>query len=107
MKLQGACSLILAVAGACIGFPAVAAIPGSERAVLDAINQSTGGTQWSDATGREGSSGTECGWKGLTCNAAQSNIIGIALSQNNLKGALPSLDAATGKSSVHVRPRSR
>ncbi len=37
-----------------------------------------------------GSAGTECGWYGVTCNAAQDSVVGLSLSGNQLSGSIPS-----------------
>jgi hypothetical protein len=71
------------------------AIPTSERAALDAIYASTNGTGWTNKTGWGGAAGTECSWFGVSCNATSSNVVSIALGQNNLTGGLPSISALT------------
>ena len=78
------------------------AIPPSERTALDAIYASTNGPKWLNNSGWNGVAGTECSWKGITCNATGSNVVGISLGQNWLTGSLPSLDGLTALQSFDV-----
>lgn len=68
-----------------------AAIPDSERAVLDAIYQQTNGPGWTRKTNWEGPRGTECTWYGIGCDSAQTHVMSIDIGSNNLVGTLPSL----------------
>jgi|GEM_PF-1093934 len=70
---------------------AQAAIPASERAVLDAIYQQTGGAHWVTNSGWGGSTGSECSWYGISCTAAGDHVQQINLTSNNLSGSLPPL----------------
>jgi hypothetical protein len=73
--------------------PAFAAIPPSERAVLQAIYANTNGGGWLNNTGWNGAPGTECLWYGVFCDPGQTTVTYIGLSGNNLVGALTPLDA--------------
>jgi hypothetical protein len=66
-----------------------AAIPDTERAVLQALFTSTNGEAWTDKTNWNGAPGTECTWARITCNADESHVVEIVLNNNNLAGALP------------------
>ncbi len=59
-----------------------------ERGTLVSIYQATGGPQWYDRSGWMNSPGTECSWKGVTCND-QGYIVGLSLPWNNLAGTIP------------------
>jgi len=83
----------LALAG--LALPASAAIPATERAVLEAIYNDTGGASWTNSTGWMGTAGTECSWYRVTCNGSGDHVTGINLSNNNLSGTLPDLSALT------------
>ena len=69
--------------------PALAEIPQSEREALIAIYNSMGGPGWSNKTGWLDPAGSECHWYGVTCDAAQTTVLGLDLSDNNLNGAIP------------------
>ena len=71
--------------------PAQAFLPSSERAVLVAIYNSTGGPNWINHTGWNGKPRTECGWYGVTCDAGKDHVIKINLDNNNPAGPLPAL----------------
>ncbi len=73
--------------------PSLAAIPASERAVLDAIYAQTNGAGWTNNAGWEGAAGTECSWYGITCDASGTHVTAIEVAGNNLSGTLPPLDA--------------
>jgi hypothetical protein len=66
-----------------------AAIPDTERAVLQALYAGTNGDTWTNKTNWNGAPGTECTWFGVTCNAAESHVVQINLPFNNLIGSLP------------------
>jgi hypothetical protein len=66
-----------------------AAIPASERAVLEALYTGTAGTSWFNQLNWNGPAGTECSWHGVTCSAGGVNVTGIKLNGNNLRGSLP------------------
>ncbi|MFT3792181.1 MAG: hypothetical protein QM741_14170 [Rudaea sp.] len=85
----------LLIVAFCATPPAAAAIPSSERAVLDAIYTQTDGAHWTDDSGWEGAAGSECGWAGITCDGAGDHVTGIQLQQNNLAGTLPDLSDLT------------
>jgi Leucine-rich repeat (LRR) protein len=68
---------------------ASAAIPVSERDALVAIYNATGGANWTDKTNWLAAAGTECTWYGVYCDEAQSNVVGIGLGDNNLRGTFP------------------
>jgi Divergent InlB B-repeat domain len=66
-----------------------AAIPDTERAVLQALFNSTNGNAWTDKTNWNGAPGTECTWARIACNADESHVTEIVLNNNNLVGTLP------------------
>jgi hypothetical protein len=74
-----------------------AAIPASERAVLDNLFASTNGQRWleKDHWGEE--PGSECIWYGIDCDIVDGSehVVAIELIQNNLAGPLPALAALT------------
>lgn len=72
-----------------------AAIPASERDVLTNLYQSTQGSEWIVSTNWNGAPGTECSWYGITCDGAQTHVVGVALTSNALNGPLPALGALT------------
>ncbi len=72
-----------------------AAIPASERAVLENLYAYTNGPGWAHQDGWNGAPGTECNWYGTTCNAAGTTVTGIDLSGNGLYGPLPPLAGLT------------
>jgi len=72
---------------------AQAAIPAEERQFLLDFFAQTGGVNWQEKTGWGGSAGMECNWQGVTCTG--DNVTELNLSNNNLSGKLPSLDALT------------
>jgi len=90
----------LALAG--LTLPASAAIPASERTVLDALYNQTDGANWNDNSGWTGAAGTECDWYGITCDATEDHVTGIKLSYNNLSGTLPDLSALTALQDFRV-----
>lgn len=91
----------LALAG--LALPASAAIPNSERAVLEALYNQAGGASWSNNTGWMDAAGTECTWHGITCDGAEDHVIRVSLINNNLSGTLPDLSALTKLQSFAVR----
>ena len=72
------------------------AIPGSERTVLLNLYSSTNGGGWTNKTGWNGASGTECSWYGVTCDAGSNHVTVISMSTNNLTGSLPDISGLTG-----------
>lgn len=66
-----------------------AAIPASERQALLTFFESTGGSGWNDKRGWGDAPGTECSWRGITCNSVQDSVTEIWLDGNNLTGSLP------------------
>jgi Leucine-rich repeat (LRR) protein len=75
---------------------AFARIPRSERQALTTLFISTHGENWKSAdgwlssNGKFGQPGTECDWEGVTCDKNQSHVIGLSLSNFELKGVLSS-----------------
>lgn len=69
--------------------PLQAAVPAPERTVLVAFYNATGGAGWANRTDWLGPAGTECDWRGVTCNGNRNAVVGLALSSNRLTGALP------------------
>src|SRR5690606_31900557 len=94
---------LLALTGAATMRASLAAIPASERAALIEIYQSTGGGGWTDNSGwcsgtcpasgtpTYAAPGSECGWHGVSCDAASAHVVAIDLSENHLIGSLPDL----------------
>lgn len=69
--------------------PVRAAVPAAERTALTTFYKATGGTKWANRAGWGGKAGTECSWYGVTCNTAQTAVIGLSINDNGLKGTLP------------------
>ena len=63
-----------------------AAIPASERAVLTNLYVSTNGVSWPSKTNWNGPVETECSWYDVSCDGAQSHVVGIHLYRNDLIG---------------------
>ena len=80
-----------------------AAIPSSQRAVLENIYAQTSGVHWFNQQGWGGAPGTECSWSGVTCNAAGTRVTGLDLSDKGLYGVLPALDGLPDLESFVVR----
>lgn len=74
---------------------AQADIPASERLVLINLYESTGGASWTNNINWNGSAGTECTWYRVTCDATQSHVIQITLTNNHMVGSLPSISGLT------------
>ena len=72
-----------------------AAIPAQERAALIALYNALGGPNWRHGDYPPpsltwlGPVGTECKWDLVRCDAAQSTVIELDLSYNNVQGVLP------------------
>ena len=68
-------------------------VPESERAALIALFEAPGGEQWKHTAGWLGPAGTERNWHGVDCdskyNESTTNLIGLDLYENNLRGSLP------------------
>ena len=79
-----------------------AAIPASQRTVLTDLFTSTNGAAWINKTNWNGAVGTECTWFGVTCDAAQSNVVSIQLRSNNLVGTLPALSGLSALQTFDV-----
>src|ERR1700674_3316447 len=84
-----------------------AAIPSTERDVLVALYNSTGGAGWTVQTNWNGAPGTECTWYGVTCDSGSAHVIRIALPSNNLTGPIPSLTGLTALQSFNVSSNGR
>ena len=93
-------TFLLLIAGFCS--LAHAAIPLTERNVLLNFYTSTNGASWTNHTGWNGASGTECSWFGITCDGSSSHVTNISLGINNLSGSLPALDGLTSLSVLYV-----
>ncbi len=84
--------------------PAGAEVPDLERQALVDLYRSTGGDAWRRADGWLGPEGTECGWYGVRCDAAQTTVTSLVLDSNNLRGELPaSLSDLGGLRYVNLR----
>jgi Leucine-rich repeat (LRR) protein len=81
---------------------ACAFIPQSEHDTLVAIYNATGGSNWTNHTGWNGKPRTECGWYGVTCDAADTHVIKLSLDSNNLTGALPALSGLPSLGTVYL-----
>ncbi len=92
-RWQGAAALLLSA----MFSPAFAAVPSSERAVLDAFHTSTTGAGWTNRSGWGGAAGTECTWYGISCvnDGTDDHVVAINLPDNNLRGPLPALSGLT------------
>ena len=89
--VPGRCGLLLAAAMA--AGAAQAAVPASERQALLALFEATSGWQWTERAGWRGPAGSECQWKGVHCDEQQRHVVGLRLSNNQLRGRLPYLGA--------------
>ncbi|MET4579748.1 IPTL-CTERM sorting domain-containing protein [Ottowia thiooxydans] len=99
-KLQAVAALLLTVSLS----PALADIPASERAVLDALYASTNGPGWVAKTGWDNPGSTVCtgngpgSWFGITCglnDGTYDHVVAIRLPDNKLSGPLPALGGLT------------
>jgi Leucine-rich repeat (LRR) protein len=100
-------SFTVAILAVAIASLAEAAIPSSERAALVAFYQAAGGDGWKDHTNWLGAAGTECTWKGVTCDDAGSTVISLgdggSLDNNNLSGTItPQLASLTNLSTLGI-----
>ncbi|MGM0633306.1 MAG: leucine-rich repeat domain-containing protein [Pseudomonadota bacterium] len=59
----------------------------AERDALIALYDATDGDNWTNNDGWLGEPGTECGWRGISCDTGE--IIRIRLDDNGLSGELP------------------
>ncbi len=90
------------VLAASTALPALAAIPATERQVLIDLYNSTNGDGWTNSTGWKtggvfSGAGTECSWRGITCDAGKTYVTEINLDSNQLTNTLPpSLNQLTG-----------
>jgi hypothetical protein len=70
-------------------------VPEEQVKVLTQLFESTGGENWKESSGW-GSSTSPCEWFGIICNVnyadgkLRSSIVGISLTNNGLKGSIPS-----------------
>jgi hypothetical protein len=83
-----------------------AAIPASERAVLQNIYDYTDGPHWYDGiasfTPWNSAPGTECQWQGIVCNEQGTSVITVNLRTRGLDGPLPSLAGLTNLERLDV-----
>lgn len=76
----------------CMNSEAVfSAIPATQRAALVNLYNATGGSGWTGVSGWIGPPGTECNWRGVGCDPAESTVTRLLFDRNNLRGDLPSL----------------
>ncbi len=80
-----------------------AAIPDFERQALLDLYASTNGASWTLHVGWNGPAGTECSWRGVTCDSNGSHVTGIDLSDNHLTGTLPGGLSFPSLDSFHVQ----
>lgn len=80
----------------------LAAIPTAERDALIALYNNTNGDNWSDNKGWVLAKCNQSSWDGITCNADQSHVIRINLSNNNLSGTIPDLSALTALQYINL-----
>ena len=66
-----------------------AAVPPAERNALIALYQATGGPGGQDSAYWLGPPGTECGWRGVICDLAQTGVHQLDLRDNGLAGTIP------------------
>jgi Leucine-rich repeat (LRR) protein len=86
---------VVSVLAVALGTTPAAAIPASERAVLQALYTSTNGAGWINSSNWNGAAGTECTWFGVTCSAGGANVRLLSLRANGLTGSLPALSGLT------------
>ncbi|WP_367067035.1 hypothetical protein [Oryzisolibacter sp. LB2S] len=79
--------------GASAPEPPAGALAPSERQALLALYARTAGPAWTINTGWGGPSGTECRWYGVRCDERGEHVVSLELSNNGLRGRLPSLQA--------------
>ena len=81
------------VAGSFLAVHALAAIPDAEKAVLEDFYVATDGDHWFTSAANFNRwlvAGTDpCTWFGVGCDPLHEHVTGIALTGNNLSGALP------------------
>jgi Leucine-rich repeat (LRR) protein len=84
--------------------------PISERDALIALYNSTNGDNWtrkdnwrhpSDPT-KFNDPGTECTWRGVTCNIDNTHVEEIVITNNNLTGTIPDLGTLTGLKKLNL-----
>jgi hypothetical protein len=84
--------------------PASGAIPQSERNALIDLFNSTGGENWYDKTGWLCAVGTECSWKGVTCNQAGDTVEQLWI-MDKLWGSIPaSIDGLPNLKYLNINP---
>ena len=66
-----------------------AEIPALERNALLEFYNNTNGQYWRNNTGWNGPAGTECSWYGITCNASNTAVNWIVMTNNGVNGSLP------------------
>ena len=95
-KISSGLVLVALTAAALLSAASVRAdIPTSERNALIALYNSTSGDGWINrANWKVGgvvfnTPGTECTWRGVTCNTAEDAVTKVVLNVNNLSGTLP------------------
>ena len=73
-------------AGVWLMVPAAAnaAIPQQERDALISLYNASGGDRWVAKAGWLGPAGSECGWYGVTCDAARNHVVSLDLHNNGL-----------------------
>jgi len=79
-----------------------ASIPLTERQVLLDLFKSTHGQTWINNTGWGGAVGSECSWRGITCNESKTRVTRVMLNGNNLTGVLPELKGLTELQELHL-----
>src|SRR5262249_49938693 len=81
-------------------------IDATQREVLIALYEATGGPQWRSSQGWLGPVGTECSWQGVLClrdSGGRSSVSELNLANNGLVGSLPkSLETLGSLTSLHV-----
>jgi hypothetical protein len=84
---------------------AQAAIPASERAVLQDLYLYTDGADWYPPAraGWNGAPGSECSWFGITCNSQGNSVIAIRLAGVQMYGSLPALSGLPNLEVLDVR----
>lgn len=77
------------VAGLSAASIAIGAIPLSERRALRDLYASTNGNGWLVKDNWNGTVGTECTWRGVTCDSSETHVVELVIKRKNMVGPIP------------------